>query len=486
MGGRSRRPPAKRANSDSNDGHPSKSVILLSSTDDEEANKDLSLEIVERAKERESKRKRAMKDEVVSVPSDSFDDIEVNFDEGEVEGERKSKKKKKKAKAKNKKKEIGAVPLVEDVDAAVKEDEPIGTADSVVTEVNEVPDNAVLRKLLRGPRYFDPVERNSSACFNCGEEGHAAANCTSEKRKKPCFICGMFGHIAKRCTQGQDCFICKRRGHIAKNCPEKNKHISQDCVICLRCGNLGHEMLSCKNDYAPEDLKEIQCYVCKNFGHLCCVDFVDNSPREVSCYNCSQTGHTGLGCAKRRGEMTDVSTSSTVCFKCGEEGHFARGCTNNLKFDRWESGSSTPWRPTDENRESLGFRSVPNEFGKPRKNKKKTFYYEDDFEDRWNTSSSKSKIKGGWIVDDPDEISRRSHEKANRWKSHTSPTTKSHKSYSKTSSGYYSTPQSPFSKQKSFMGTPNSHAASRHHSRHSNGYSTPRHYGRSQGYYDRT
>ena len=34
------------------------------------------------------------------------------------------------------------------VDAAFKEEEPVGTADSVVTEVNEVPDNAILRKLL--------------------------------------------------------------------------------------------------------------------------------------------------------------------------------------------------------------------------------------------------------------------------------------------------------------------------------------------------
>lgn len=30
----------------------------------------------------------------------------------------------------------------------VPAEEPVGTADSVITEVNEVPDNAVLRKLL--------------------------------------------------------------------------------------------------------------------------------------------------------------------------------------------------------------------------------------------------------------------------------------------------------------------------------------------------
>lgn len=39
--------------------------------------------------------------------------------------------------------------------------------------------------------------------------------------------------------------------------------------------------------------QEIQCYVCKNFGHLCCVDFLDLSPRHVSCYSCGQTGHLG-------------------------------------------------------------------------------------------------------------------------------------------------------------------------------------------------
>lgn len=34
------------------------------------------------------------------------------------------------------------------VDVALKEEEPVGTTDSVITSVNEMPDNAVLRKLL--------------------------------------------------------------------------------------------------------------------------------------------------------------------------------------------------------------------------------------------------------------------------------------------------------------------------------------------------
>lgn len=40
--------------------------------------------------------------------------------------------------------------------------------------------------------------------------------------------------------------------------------------------------------------QEIQCYVCKNFGHLCCSEYADSFSREVSCYKCGQLGHTGL------------------------------------------------------------------------------------------------------------------------------------------------------------------------------------------------
>lgn len=53
----------------------------------------------------------------------------------------------------------------------------------------------------RGPRYFDPPDSSWGACFNCGEEGHAAVNCTVAKRKKPCFVCGSLEHNAKHCRK---------------------------------------------------------------------------------------------------------------------------------------------------------------------------------------------------------------------------------------------------------------------------------------------
>lgn len=52
----------------------------------------------------------------------------------------------------------------------------------------------------RGPRYFDPPDSGWGACYNCGEEGHAAVNCTAAKRKKPCFVCGSLEHNVKQCT----------------------------------------------------------------------------------------------------------------------------------------------------------------------------------------------------------------------------------------------------------------------------------------------
>nr|POE68049.1 hypothetical protein CFP56_39190 [Quercus suber] len=79
-----------------------------------------------------------------------------------------------------------------------KEEEETVEASNMVEPV-EITNNIVFRKLL-GPRYFDPLDSGWGACFNCGEEVHTVANCTTAKQKKPCFVCGSLEHNAEQCS----------------------------------------------------------------------------------------------------------------------------------------------------------------------------------------------------------------------------------------------------------------------------------------------
>ncbi|KAK9280150.1 hypothetical protein L1049_013837 [Liquidambar formosana] len=400
----------------------SKSVIQLSSSDEEEGNEDLSLKIVQKAMSRASTRKTKAKttqskgvlDEsnsnggvrslgVVDLSSSSSQDGEAIMDRSGSNGgaaDAKNNKKSKKVKKKKNKK----IEFEEETVDVVKEEETaeaVQAAEIVASmEPNPVEqsDNMVLRKLLRGPRYFDLPDSGWGTCYNCGEEGHTTVNCTSLKRKKPCFVCGSLEHGFKQCTKGQDCFICKRGGHRAKDCPEKHKGGSQSSKMCLRCGDSGHDMFSCWNNYSPSDLEEMQCYICKSFGHLCCVNFIDAGPREVSCYKCGQLGHTGLACTRSRGASTGVGSPSS-CYRCGEGGHFARECTSSIKVGKRNRESSTPrQRFSKEDENYRGFKSAPHDLGKARKRKKT------QFEERGITTPHKSKQRGGWIAEDPEDF----------------------------------------------------------------------------------
>ncbi|CAK9137889.1 unnamed protein product [Ilex paraguariensis] len=115
--------------------------------------------------------------------------------------------------------------------------------------------NMVLRKLFRGPRYFDSPQSSWGMCYNCGEDDHTEANCTMRKRKKPCYICGGFTHNAKRCKQRYGLYIYNRKGCLTKVCPEKDAAEDQSLDICLRCGDSGHNMFSCSNEYSSDDLR---------------------------------------------------------------------------------------------------------------------------------------------------------------------------------------------------------------------------------------
>ncbi|GAB2263188.1 hypothetical protein Droror1_Dr00004185 [Drosera rotundifolia] len=307
-----------------------KSTFVFSDSDDEAANEDLSLKIVEKSKSRAA----AEQPEMESMAPDS----------GAAEkssGKKKLKLVKKIVKVKKVKKTKGGTDGEADGGAelvsAVRAEAKVGVIEGdEVTNISregvENPDNAVLRKLLRGPRYFDPPENSWGACFKCGEDGHTSANCTSVRKRKPCFICGSTEHTVRQCTKAQDCFICNDSSHRAKDCPQKFKKCLKSLEVCLKCGASGHLMLSCNNDYSPDDLKGIQCYVCKGYGHLCCANYFDSTPSEPSCYKCGQTGHTGPGCRTSQGNTNGLASSS-VCYKCGGKGHFARECTNAYVSD---------------------------------------------------------------------------------------------------------------------------------------------------------
>ncbi|KAD7477671.1 hypothetical protein R6Q59_007416 [Mikania micrantha] len=360
--------------------------IILSS--DDEADDDLSLKIVEKAM------LRASGNETSSNPSSSVTEV---------------KKKRKKTKEKNKEKIEAQVHVVEDVETKVDNDRPIDndgpidtdgpkdTDATMETDPLEKSDNIVLKKLLRGPRYFDPPDNNWGNCYNCGEGGHTTANCTSAKRRKPCFVCGSLEHNVKECNKGKDCFICKKSGHRAKDCPEKSNFGSQSSKLCLKCGDSGHEMFSCKNKYSPDDLKEIQCYVCKCLGHLCCVNYADEGLIEVSCYRCGQLGHSGRECARVNAETTSNGTQSS-CYKCGQEGHLARKCTTSAKKEKKKGDSSSHKKNRLKNKQGnhLGVRSVPHDLGNGRK-RNKTQYGQP------SSSQPKPRARGGWITEDPSD-----------------------------------------------------------------------------------
>ncbi|KAL3828640.1 hypothetical protein ACJIZ3_017442 [Penstemon smallii] len=373
---------------------------------DEEAKEDLSLKIVQKSVLRAC----------INKPRD--DGISANITDVKMDEKEEEKKKMKSTE----------IEAPEDAEDNVKGEEKLQTSKaaefsdkSVETNPVEVPVNAVLRKLLRGPRYFDLPDNSWGACYNCGEEGHSTANCTEARRKKPCFVCGSFEHNAKLCSKGRDCFICKQHGHRAKNCPVMNKNSK----ICLKCGDVGHDLFSCRNDYFPDDLKEMQCYICQRYGHLCCMDYDGLSPIELSCYICGLSGHTGLACTGCRGDTSDT-VSANSCYRCGGEGHFARECTMSLKPSTRFRGDingtagkrnrepSTPkQRSSRKNRKDMQVKSAPHDLSKSRKKKKSQH---GEF-----SSAVKPKHRGGWMTEHPGDLYGSKHS-ANNWRSPVTPT----------------------------------------------------------------
>ncbi|XP_022933992.1 zinc finger CCHC domain-containing protein 7-like isoform X5 [Cucurbita moschata] len=497
----------------------SKTTVVVSS-DDEEANEDLSLKIVEKALRLRSGKLVRFPDhnqvgnreqsgnggvdgvgvvEVSSSPLGDADtgagtsgtsvDVIAAASEARELGSKKSAKKRKRKVKKLETEEppvvvtegekIETIPLIDQVDSEEPKITEIETTplidqvDSEAPNITDTTNNNVFRKLLRGPRYFDPPD-SWGACYNCGEEGHNAVSCTSAKRKKPCFVCGSLEHNARSCFKARDCYICNKVGHRAKDCPEKHLKVSSSSKICLKCGDPGHDMFSCQSSYPDDDLKNIQCYICKELGHLCCVNSTSDTSIDISCYKCGQAGHTGLACSRLRGEAS-AAVSASSCYRCGEEGHFARECTSSAKGGkRNRELSNHKSRSKTEETYHMGSKSAPHNLAKAHSKKKKINY-----DEKYTNLPRKSGQKGRWMMEDPGPRNFfNGTSMNNNWNSPVTPSRWDHGYYTEypghyaspqfsgryasppRSSGYYASPQSLTRERTLHPGTPMSFQSS--------------------------
>ncbi|KAG5393297.1 hypothetical protein IGI04_023260 [Brassica rapa subsp. trilocularis] len=441
-----------------------------SDEDEDEANEDLSLKILEKALSR-----RELDDSKDTSLSDLGGSGVVSTLMMVNGRDSKSHKKKTKRSSLEDAHEIPIVLKDQDENIPKGEDEKSAEPTS---------SNMVLKKLLRGARYFDPPDAGWETCYSCGEPGHVTINCpTPTKRKKPCFICGSLEHGAKQCTKGHDCYICKKGGHRAKDCPDKYKSGSKSAV-CLRCGDFGHDMILCKI-YSAMSVKALAICAVLNLAthrHGLCratdvvnwvtldwhvVDTMRKAQKKILPAHALGVGKKGISHVSKRNRETSTPSSkshkkfketleysSTPYESSGKKTKKKKRCKENSEHDSTPHESNG--KKKKKSKENSQHCSTPHESNGKLKSKKKTHKGE-----QAHSSPQKSKQRGGWITEDPEEDSFQ-RGKMRRLRSPVTPSGHNHhKQRSFHSGGNF--PTTPYGRNSSFesSGRVSSHPPSR-------------------------
>jgi len=197
--------------------------------------------------------------------------------------------------------------------------------------------NDYSRSSNRSTTFRNPSSNMNRACYNCGEEGHRAADCPTgqsggQRAPKKCYNCGG-DHIAAQCTEEpkpKSCYKCGESGHISRECPQSEGQTGgyQREVTCYTCGG-NHFARDCPEGSGQR--RDVTCYNCNQTGHISrdCPTKQTSSyggaqrggyggqQRSTKCYNCNEEGHLSRDCPQ--GQVR-------TCYQCGQTGHISRDC----------------------------------------------------------------------------------------------------------------------------------------------------------------